>query len=691
MGRNSMTNHARLEPSLMLLAQRASQRFMGGRGRQTIFSWPPQLTGYTSMTNTVCADLTTTVWVHEGRCSDIIIPYSINYYQVQGGVWDMKGVWDRVSLLGIIPLSAAEPSILQTLAGPSEDEGSCLLDVLADRHHKWGGRLRGEFILNGNRIKPSKVASRSAYVQQDVNFCPDMSVRQTLLLHSHFRSSGDVARVREVKARINGLINDLGLEQVRHTRVKALTLSERRRLNVACHLLLETDIVLLDQPTRGMDIFDTFFLVEYLRQWACRGRIVIMTIQPPTYEIFTMISRVALISTGRLMYFGRRREMLPYFAFIEYPCPAYKNPSDYYLDLVTLDDLSAEAMLESSQRVEMLADTFRRRQEPLSDPGPPGPLPYRVRKENICMELLALWIRAMIYQFPYNMLYWLGITLVAGIMSVLVGAVFWDIRNETVQQQQESINNRYGFHYVMGVLAHWPVLLMAISEVWRDKPAVARDINDGLYSRPIYIFTKIAYSFLAAGSAFLVYIVPAYYMAGFHQSDGEYKFYNYIGYMLLYLYATRAITVASACVFDSRHTSAMVTGIIMTVAALGSGFTVHPQDMSLWSWPTLWWSPSRWLLHEMTRFEFNSTNAEFLCDRNPVLQESQSIIQRKVSCGVVTGAQALNYLGLREINLPDTYYPAIFILMAYLIGQFISIVAFILGKKPNRTKKYRTE
>jgi len=30
------------------------------------------------------------------------------------------------------------------------------------------------------------------------------------------------------------------------------------------------------------------------------------------------------------MYAGKRREMLPYFAFIEYPCPAYKNPSDYY-------------------------------------------------------------------------------------------------------------------------------------------------------------------------------------------------------------------------------------------------------------------------------------------------------------------------------------------------------------------------
>lgn len=113
-------------------------------------------------------------------------------------------------------------------------------------------------------------------------------------------------------------------------RVGRLTISERRRLNVASHLLLDTDIVLLDQPTKGMDIFDTFFLVEYLRQWAARGRVVVLTIHPPTYEIFTMLSRVALISSGRMMYCGRRREMLPYFAFIEFPCPAYKNPSDYY-------------------------------------------------------------------------------------------------------------------------------------------------------------------------------------------------------------------------------------------------------------------------------------------------------------------------------------------------------------------------
>lgn len=62
------------------------------------------------------------------------------------------------------------------------------------------------------------------------------------------------------------------------------------------------------------------------------------------------------------------------------------------MDLVTLDDLSAEAMLESSQRIEQLAELFRRRQEPLSDPGPPQGLPGKVRSANIFQKTIALFM-----------------------------------------------------------------------------------------------------------------------------------------------------------------------------------------------------------------------------------------------------------------------------------------------------------
>lgn len=60
-------------------------------------------------------------------------------------------------------------------------------------------------------------------------------------------------------------------------------------------------------------------------------------------------------------------------------------------------------------------------------------------------------------------------------------------------------------------------------------------------------------------------------------------------------------------------------------------------------------------------------------------------------CGVVTGTQALRYMGLQEPNLPGAFYPAVFLLAAYLCGQIVTVIAFIASKKPNRVKKYRTE
>ena len=60
------------------------------------------------------------------------------------------------------------------------------------------------------------------------------------------------------------------------------------------------------------------------------------------------------------------------------------------VDLVTLDNLSSEAMLESSQRINQLASTFKRRAEPLSDPGPPGIMPPKVKRANLMVQIVGL-------------------------------------------------------------------------------------------------------------------------------------------------------------------------------------------------------------------------------------------------------------------------------------------------------------
>ena len=66
--------------------------------------------------------------------------------------------------------------------------------------------------------------------------------------------------------------------------------------------------------------------------------------------------------------------------------------SSLSVDLVTLDDLSNEAMLESSQRIDQLGNAFKRRAEPLSDPGPPGILPPKIKRANFLVQILGLWM-----------------------------------------------------------------------------------------------------------------------------------------------------------------------------------------------------------------------------------------------------------------------------------------------------------
>lgn len=165
-----------------------------------------------------------------------------------------------------------------------------------------------------------------AYLPAESNLNPDLTVQQALNFYMLLKGG---SRMTSLDA--EAILGDLGLETTKHCLVDTLTTSEARRLALACRLLQDSYILVLDKPTHGLDIFDAFFLMEYLQQWSIRKqRLVILTLQPPTYEILTMISRVTLTSRGKIMYSGARRDMIPYFSLIEFPCPPFKNPSDYY-------------------------------------------------------------------------------------------------------------------------------------------------------------------------------------------------------------------------------------------------------------------------------------------------------------------------------------------------------------------------
>ena len=90
--------------------------------------------------------------------------------------------------------------------------------------------MRGNIVLNGVPIEPSKLTDRVAYVKTDHHFTPDMSVRQTMLFHAFLREPGSHSRARDTK----------GMKYISLIK-KKITLSHHHRTDQICPIVLSTN------------------------------------------------------------------------------------------------------------------------------------------------------------------------------------------------------------------------------------------------------------------------------------------------------------------------------------------------------------------------------------------------------------------------------------------------------------------
>lgn len=78
-----------------------------------------------------------------------------------------------------------------------------MLDILADLPRLRGLKVRGDLVVNGVTTSASGLSDRLAYVQQDIRWCADMTVRQTLLFTALLQAPGRPARNFDTKGRVS--------------------------------------------------------------------------------------------------------------------------------------------------------------------------------------------------------------------------------------------------------------------------------------------------------------------------------------------------------------------------------------------------------------------------------------------------------------------------------------------------------
>ncbi|KAJ1891813.1 hypothetical protein LPJ66_006710, partial [Kickxella alabastrina] len=293
-----------------------------------------------------------------GPASEVILSWENLNYVVKSKV--NKNEVSRTILQSITGAVCAGEAI--ALIGSSGAGKTTLLNALSGRII--GGELTGKILFRGNKRNPGTFKRLTAYVQQDDLMHPLLSVHETLSYASKLRLPNTSYTPEQKAERVNIVIQQLRLENARNTRIgdattRGVSGGERKRVSIGTELLTDPRLLFLDEPTSGLDSNSSELVVELVKKISVEQRTAtIMTIHQPSARIFNIFDKVILLSQGRIVYFGPTSSAIDYFSNIGFQCPMHENPADYFVDLMTLDYRSDEALASSKEQVSHLVEKF---------------------------------------------------------------------------------------------------------------------------------------------------------------------------------------------------------------------------------------------------------------------------------------------------------------------------------------------
>jgi ABC-type multidrug transport system ATPase subunit len=192
---------------------------------------------------------------------------------------------------------AVRPGQVLAVAGASGSGKTTLLRVLAHLLRPSAGEV-------ATRPGRSDLAAGPpvAFVPQDDIVHRELTVRSTLDYAAALRLPASVPRA-ERRRLVSELIADLGLVGRGNVRVGALSGGQRKRVSIAVELLRRPDVLLLDEPTTGLDPPTAAGVMELLHRLAASGvAVVISTHREADIERCDRV--VFLTPSGRLAYDG---------------------------------------------------------------------------------------------------------------------------------------------------------------------------------------------------------------------------------------------------------------------------------------------------------------------------------------------------------------------------------------------------
>jgi linearmycin/streptolysin S transport system ATP-binding protein len=196
----------------------------------------------------------------------------------------------------------ARPGEMFGLLGPNGAGKTTTIGCISSLLTPTAGRIR---VAGHDVIRDGVAARRSiGVVPQDIALYEDLSAQENL----SYWGGAQGMRGAKLRDRINAVLELTGLLDRAKEPVKQFSGGMKRRLNFACGIVHEPKVLLLDEPTVGVDPQSRVRLLELVRDQARSGACVLYTTHYME-EAETLCDRLAIIDHGSIIAQGTLTEL----------------------------------------------------------------------------------------------------------------------------------------------------------------------------------------------------------------------------------------------------------------------------------------------------------------------------------------------------------------------------------------------
>jgi len=187
------------------------------------------------------------------------------------------------------------------LLGPNRAGKTTLVKLLLSIAHP----TRGLVLRLGKPVDERSTLARVGYVHDSQAF-PGYLTPRSLLAYYGALSGIDRSRLKEA---IEERLSDVGLRDRANDAIAGFSKGMLQRLSLAQALMNDPELLVLDEPAEGMDLFARRMLQEVLEARRSDGRASIL-VSHSLADIQRVCDRVAVLKEGQLVFAGRLDEML---------------------------------------------------------------------------------------------------------------------------------------------------------------------------------------------------------------------------------------------------------------------------------------------------------------------------------------------------------------------------------------------